>query len=491
MSPDFRLSDLLKIHLNSHDRTITGLALDSRKVNSGDVFFACVGEKTNGKNYIAEAIEKGAVAIVTEGDAPSIQKNVAPVTITLPNLRERIGEIVSQFYGYPSSKLTVVGVTGTNGKTSITHFLAKILSAKQHPCGVIGTLGKGFIDNLSPVINTTPDILTLQQTFADLVENNARAIAIEVSSHALVQHRVVGTAFDIAVFTNLTRDHLDYHHTMEEYAAAKKKLFIWDNLGSAVINCDDDYGKVLLQEISPLVPVYGYSLKNTDFNVPLVKIKNIKRQNGVTRVTVNTPWGNGTFETSLLGSFNLSNLLAVLTVLGIMGIDFAVILAELAQLKTITGRMETFGGGDQPLVVVDYAHTPDALERTLQALREHCRGRLYCVFGCGGDRDSGKRSLMGQIVEKNADYFIITNDNPRTEDPEKIAADIVAGLAGPQKAAIELNRKLAIERAITNAKVGDIILIAGKGHEEYQIIGSEKLPFSDVQVVKEILSHLG
>lgn len=488
MSTDFRLSDLLKTHLNSHDRTITGLALDSRKVNHGDLFFAYAGAKIDGKNYIADAIQRGAAAIVTEGETVGVQKNTGNITIvTLPNLRSRLGEIAAQFYGYPSSKLTVIGITGTNGKTSITHFLAKALSARQYACGVIGTLGNGFVDNLSPVINTTPDAISLHQTFAQLIEQNARAVAMEVSSHALVQHRVVGTAFDIAVFTNLTRDHLDYHQTMEEYALAKRHLFTWDNLGAAVINCDDEYGQTLIRELSPNLSVYGFSLKNDDFNVPLVRAKKIKIQNGKTRVTVATPWGNGVLETNLLGAFNVSNLLAVLTVLGIMGLDLTVILEELAQLKTVTGRMEMFGGDDKPLVVVDYAHTPDALERTLNALREHCNGKLWCVFGCGGDRDSGKRSLMGKIVEENADHYIITNDNPRTEDPKKIAADIVAGLEQPQTTVIELDRRLAIEQAITSAKVGDVILIAGKGHEDYQIIGQERLPFSDAEIVKEIL----
>ena len=484
MNNVFKLSNLLRIDLYACDRNISGLALDSRKVQPGDLFFAYRGEKVDGRDYINDAIARGAAAVVIEGDLVQVQQDAnKTVIVTLPNLRARMGEIVAQFYGYPSAKLTVIGVTGTNGKTSITHFLAESLTAQQHLCGVIGTLGMGFLPKLSPVINTTPDIITLHQACAQLVAEHACAVAMEVSSHALVQERVAGVAFDIGVFTNLTRDHLDYHGTMEDYAAAKRQLFLTPNLGCAVINCDDEFGEVLVQELVTTLPVYGYSLKNDA--VAAIRVKKIKMQNGVTYASVITPWGEGVLATRLLGEFNLSNLLAVLTVLGVMGIDLTAALAACANLSTVKGRMEMFGGDEKPLVVVDYAHTPDALERVLLTLRQHCRGKLWCVFGCGGDRDQGKRPLMGKIAEKYADNLIITNDNPRTEDPERIAVDIVSGMANAKKALIELDRKQAIEKALQSAATNDIVLIAGKGHEDYQIIGAEKTFFSDAAIVTD------
>ncbi len=475
---------------------VIGLALDSNKVKPGDVFFACVGEKNDGRTFIDHAIANGAVAVIGEAlrgkpklMVREISANQQVPIFALENLPQFIGKIAARFYDYPSRKLDVIGVTGTNGKTSCCHFIAQALEQFQRHCAVIGTIGNGFLEDLSRAALTTPDAISLQRLLAQLEAQKAKAVAMEISSHALDQGRVNGIDLQIAMFTNLSRDHLDYHHDMASYAQAKRRIF---NLPfqHAVINADDDCGVQWLQELRGKHQVFGYSL--TGANIPgvsMVSASGIKLDSSGMVMGVHTPWGAGLLRSSLLGKFNLSNLLAVLTSLCIMGIPLHEALQGLAQVNTIAGRMEAFGGQAGPLIVVDYAHTPHALGQALLALREHCQKQLWCVFGCGGDRDRGKRVLMGQVAEHCADRLILTDDNPRNEAPEQIICDIANGLYRSAKATVIHNRADAIKYAISHASAGDVILVAGKGHEDYQLIGDERRHFSDREVVQNLMTR--
>lgn len=474
-----------------YDCTITGLALDSRLVHPGNLFFAYPGYEEDGRKYIEAAVANGAVAIVCEGEKVNafILNNSNVVMFVVPKVAQLVGLIAAKFYDYPTRKLTVIGVTGTNGKTSITQFIAQIFTDLGQKCGVVGTLGVGFPNQIKMTGLTTPDAITIQSALAEFVKEGAKAVAIEVSSQGMAQNRLQGVDFKIAVFTNLTRDHLDYHKNMQDYAAEKRRLFFTPGLEYAVINTDDEYGVELLRSLPLTVKPFAYTTTDVEVNVPQVYAKNIKISPNSFNAEVMTPWGNGVLQSSLLGRFNVSNLLAVLSVLCISNIELSVVLQHIAQLKNVKGRMQTLGGGKLPLVVVDFAHTPDALEKSLLALREHCRGKLWCVFGCGGDKDRGKRSLMGQIAERYSDQVIITSDNPRSEDPQQISDDIVKGLLCPWAVEVEHDRGVAIFHAIDCAVQGDVVLLAGKGHEDYQIIGKNKIPFNDVDKALEALQR--
>jgi UDP-N-acetylmuramoyl-L-alanyl-D-glutamate--2,6-diaminopimelate ligase len=483
------LVDAIKVE-TAFDCLITGIAIDSRKVQVGDLFLAYQGEVLDGRDFISDAIAKGAIAILCEDAIPQelILVTKVPVVV-VPNLRHRVGLIAAKFYDYPARKLTVLGVTGTNGKTSVTQFIAAALTDLGVSCGVIGTVGVGFPGKLSPLHITTPDPVTLQRWLFALKQEGAQAVAMEVSSHSLVQQRIGGIDFKVAVFTNLTRDHLDYHGTMENYGTAKKMLFMQPGLQYAIINADDEFGQKLIQELKASLQVYAYTTKDMPTEAPIVQAQDIKLAITGILADVITPWGKGLLKSHLLGRFNVSNLLAVLAVLGVMQVDLAAALTSIKKLETVNGRMQTFGGDKKPLVVVDYAHTPDALEQALLVLRECCHGALWCVFGCGGaPRDRGKRPIMGQIAEYYSDHIIITNDNPRAEDPQQIIDDILKGILCPWAAEVEQDRRAAIAHAIDCAQANDVILIAGKGHEDYQIIGKEKLRFSDQEVVERVLN---
>jgi UDP-N-acetylmuramoyl-L-alanyl-D-glutamate--2,6-diaminopimelate ligase len=481
------LVDTLKLRAQV-DCLVTGIAIDSRKIQAGDLFLAYRGAVADGRNFIADAINNGAVAVLCEDAAPDkyVLSTRAPIII-VPDLKKQVGLIAAKFYGYPSSKLTLIGVTGTNGKTSITQFIASVLTDLDLPCGVIGTIGVGFLGKLLPMANTTPDPVTLQRSLFQLQKEGAQAVAMEVSSHSLMQQRISGIDFKIAVFTNLTHDHLDYHETMENYGVAKKMLFRLPGLQYAIINADDGFGQKLIKELKTSLKVYAYTIKDTPAEAPMLKAEDIDLDIAGINASVITPWGEGLLKSQLLGRFNLSNLLAVLAVLGIMKVNIVDALAGMEKLETVKGRMQTFGGSKKPLVVVDYAHTPDALEQSLLALKECCHGAIWCVFGCGGDRDRSKRSIMGQIAERYSDHIVITNDNPRAEDPQQIISDILQGLLCPWAVEVEQDRRAAIAHAVDCAHEKDVILIAGKGHEDYQIIGREKLPFSDQEVVAKVL----
>ncbi|MDA8420486.1 MAG: UDP-N-acetylmuramoyl-L-alanyl-D-glutamate--2,6-diaminopimelate ligase [Pseudomonadota bacterium] len=465
---------------------VAGISSDSRTVEAGWLFVAAPGVRGDGREYLNGAIARGAAAVAYEPDDPlpsgeRFRMPDVPVpAIPVPRLRYRIGLIADRFFGSPSQKLFVVGVTGTNGKTTCTHLLAQILDEPGGRCGLIGTLGAGFPGRLDPSSHTTPDPVSVHRLLAGFVAAGAESACMEVSSHALDQRRVEAVAFDVAVFTNLTRDHLDYHGSMESYAQSKARLFEFPGLAAAVINCDDPFGQRLAREARTRVNVTTFGTGDAD-----IRATEIRPTAEGLGVQVMTPAGPVALRSSLIGRFNAMNLLAVLAVLLVAGLPLARAAERIALVRPVSGRMERFGGDSAPLVVVDYAHTPDALHKALAALREHTSGRLWCVFGCGGERDRGKRPLMGRLAEDLADIVIVTDDNPRHESPEQIIADIAGGMR--LQPTVVRDRAHAINMAIGSAAAGDAVLIAGKGHETYQQIGDRRLHFSDREVVMEIL----
>ncbi len=504
-----RLSGLLRDFAEitpSEDREIGGLALDSRRVTPGDLFFACAGTRTSGSAFIAEAIAAGAAAVLVDAGDPAVGDDrtgagQAIPTIAIRGLRERMGPIAARFHGEPSRDMTVIGITGTNGKTSCSHYLAHALAAGGDRCGLIGTLGYGEPGALRPGLHTTPDALTLQAELAKLRDAGVGHVVIEVSSHALEQHRTAGTLFTGAVFTNLSHDHLDYHADLAAYGLAKKKLFTMPGLRFAALNRDDPFGRELVGNLAPGIRCVAYGLGdpaaklNSGFNAGLdaqfhIDAVNVALSASGLILDIESSWGAGRLEAPLLGSFNAQNLLAVLSALLMMDIPFDEALGRLSVVRPVSGRMERFGGVNRlPLVIVDYAHTPDALNEALAALRPHCKGRLWCVFGCGGNRDQTKRPLMGAIAARLADRIVVTSDNPRDEDPDAIIAAIRAGIEYPDAVEVVPDRAAAIRGAIAMAGANDVVLIAGKGHENYQIVGERRLSFSDQEQVSAALGE--
>ncbi|MCP5159028.1 MAG: UDP-N-acetylmuramoyl-L-alanyl-D-glutamate--2,6-diaminopimelate ligase [Gammaproteobacteria bacterium] len=473
------------------DRPVMGLAADSRAVRPGEVFFAVRGGQRHGLDFLAAVRSAGALAVLWEPPWEGTLPDGDFPLLAVPQLRDRMGRITSRFYGEPSRRLPVVGITGTDGKTSCAHFLAQALSDREAgPCGILGTLGFGVHGQTAPSSHTTPDALAVQRWLAGLVAGDQRHAVMEVSSHALDQGRVNGIEFTVAVLTQLSRDHLDYHGTLDAYAAAKRRLFVDCQPSWAVLNGDDAFGQQLATEARARrgIIVYGLSESSTSAE-RFVWGESLELAEDGLRLQIRSSWGAGELQAGLLGRFNASNLLATLATLLALEMPFADALARLAQTKTAPGRMERLGGQQgQPLAVIDYAHTPHALEQTLRALREHGgHHRLWCVFGCGGDRDPGKRPWMGAVAERLADRIVVTDDNPRTELAERIVEDILAGMQHPREATVIRDRRAAILWALTEAEAGDIVLLAGKGHEDEQIIGAERLPFSDRAVAREFL----
>ena len=459
---------------------VHALVSDSRRAGPGTVFAAYPGEARDGRDFIAQAVAQRVDGVLWEADHYQWDPALGVPNAGVAGLKTRIGEIAAQVYGDPSRALHMVGVTGTNGKTSVAHWVAQAFTALGRKTAVVGTVGTGFPDALTPALNTTPDAIELQQRLAQYRQQGAAACAMEVSSHGLAQGRVNGTAFNVAVLTNLSRDHLDYHGDMESYGAAKARLFDWPGLEWAVLNVDDAFGRQL-ESATRRARVAGYG-----FQRGAVVGEKLQLSQAGLHLRVRTDWGNAELDAPLLGRFNAANLLAVLTTLLVSGMKLEEACQALAHITPPPGRMQTLGGNAHPLVVVDYAHTPDALEKVLATLREIVSGgRLICVFGCGGNRDRGKRPLMGQIASEGADEVWITSDNPRNEDPRHIIDDILAGTGG--KPRVEPDRARAIFEAIGGAHQGDVVLIAGKGHEDYQEITSERLPFSDVAVANKAL----
>ena len=465
------------------DIEISGFSLDSRDVRAGQVFVGLPGNDTDGRGYIDQAVSAGAAAVLYESEGWNRQDCVVP-TFPVDNLRQKIGQIASRFYGFPSRALCVIGLTGTNGKTTCAGLLAQALTCLGHRTGFIGTVGSGLVGALQPQSLTTPDAVTLQSQLADLLHNGADSACIEVSSHALDQGRVNGVEFDAAVFTNLSRDHLDYHHNMEAYAAAKLLLFRTGGLRTAIINVDDPWGaEFAVAGLSARVWTYG--MNNNAHVYPL----GVHAAPDGYDLILSSPAGEIVFHSPLLGEFNVMNTVAVVSTLLALEFTPTCISEIMPRLKSISGRMELVDHNRQgPQVIVDYAHTPLALEQALKAARVNASGRVWCVFGCGGERDPGKRPLMGAIAEYCADYVVLTSDNSRGENPESILEDILSGMTC-EPSAVQPDRGKAIHIALKCADEKDVVLIAGKGHELEQIEGSEVKYFSDQDTVRQLLEE--
>jgi UDP-N-acetylmuramoyl-L-alanyl-D-glutamate--2,6-diaminopimelate ligase len=499
--------------LISHLRDLTSadakVSADSRQIQPGDIFFAySVGHGNalrDGRDYIATALANGAAAIVFDpADGVANEYLDRSECFAVENLSALVGQLCAEWYDYPSKKLNIVGVTGTNGKTTITQWLAQALDESNHRTAVLGTLGTGFPGALTQTGYTTPDAPRLQTQLKELLDAGAQQVAMEISSHALDQERIAGLDVDCAVFTNLTQDHLDYHGSMADYAEAKAKLFQQPGLKHAVINFDDAFGRELAMKLLATdgLEVWGYALSKDAF-IGFEKFSNrLKRA-----YAENTLFTTAGYETRLhcdasgssaahlpvLGEFNLSNCIAVWTVLLAQGMSPSEASKRMSKLSPVSGRMELIRvnkttKGDGPLIVVDYAHTPDALNKALNALRPIANqrdGKVWCVFGCGGDRDLGKRPQMGKVAQDLADHVVITSDNPRSEDPQSIIAMIQSGMSGDLMAVQAIpDRAAAIMAAVRNADIKDVVLVAGKGHESTQEINGKKFDFSDQEHIR-------
>ncbi|MDU0810629.1 MAG: UDP-N-acetylmuramoyl-L-alanyl-D-glutamate--2,6-diaminopimelate ligase [Burkholderia sp.] len=483
------------IWLRKHVSSNAELHADTRSIISGDVFVTYPVHDSDSRIFIQDAVIRGAAGILYQPDGFSIAPGILPM-LEVSKLNTIAGDIASAWYGYPSNKMLVIGVTGTNGKTSCTQWIAAALTALSCPCAVIGTLGIGMLGKLSKTNFTMPDALQLQRNLARLYyKEGAQAVAIEVSSHGLHQGRANGTLFDIAVFTNLSQDHLDYHRTLDAYEEAKLRLFASPNLNSAVINLDDPVGIRLLKKLTGRLRTISYGIENTtkssaDFTIIA---DNVHLTDTGSTFRICSPLGSAHLKSTMLGRFNISNLLAVLCTLLAAEVPFSAALTEILRLGQISGRMQKIGGRlekDEPLIVIDYAHTPDALEKALITLRLIAASRggaLICMFGCGGERDEKKRALMGSIAERLSDHVIVTNDNPRSEDPQKIINHIISDMNKPNKAYQIKDRASAIWQTILSVSGVDVVLVAGKGHEITQEIMGEKYAFSDQDQVRQAL----
>lgn len=479
---------LADIAVVEQDLALTHIALDSREISEGGVFFALAGSQQHGLLYADQVIRQGAVAIVYDPAEQGVElaKNIHNLPIfAVVNLDEKLGEIASRFYQQATESLNIVGITGTNGKTSCSQFLAQVMPS----CAVIGTLGWGLVNDLQSTCNTTPDAFALHSMLAKLLDQGINNVAMEVSSHGLQQGRVNAVKFNGVIFNNLSRDHLDYHISMEDYFQAKLRLVQWPDLKFVVVNLDDAYAERVLAAINKNVRVLTYSLNNKAYvEQNSIRVSDINY--ALTGICCDIYWQEqqAKLNSGLLGDFNLQNILAVLAVLLAQGMSLDECLAMIKQIEPVPGRMECFTGGvERPMVVVDYAHTPDALSKVLNTLRQHCTAKLIVVFGCGGDRDKGKRGEMGHIAEQLADQVVITDDNPRFEASKDIINDIISGLVMDNVKVIN-DRKAAIEYAIVSSSKFDIVLVAGKGHEGYQDIKGVKHVFNDRDIVQELLA---
>ena len=491
--PLSRLFDGLADQLPS--LSILGLSQDSRRIEAGWLFLACAGHQAHGASYMEQAIGHGAVAVAYEPTAEvhGLEQAGLPVPVfAVPGLSAQLSELAGRFYAHPSHEMTVFGVTGTNGKTSVSHFIAQAL-AEDHQTGLIGTLGSGRYGQLRETGHTTPDAISIQAELAHLRDAGVRQVVMEVSSHALVQGRVAALRIEHAIFTNLTHEHLDYHGDMASYAAAKRLLFAMPGLRKAIVNVDDATGREWLarEDWPAALELLRYGLaQGSGEALPHELLgEGLQLERDGLSMRIGGALGAGELRTGLLGRFNAANLLAALGGLLAMDMPLDEALRRLTKVRTVPGRMEGFGGKARPLVVVDYAHTPDALAKVLEALREHTRGRLWCVFGCGGERDQQKRPQMGRIAEALADSVIITDDNPRMEDPYEIIEQILDGMSDPDAVYVNRTRAAAIAHAIALGRPDDVILVAGKGHEQEQLIGRQRLAFSDRAEVARLLGE--
>jgi UDP-N-acetylmuramoyl-L-alanyl-D-glutamate--2,6-diaminopimelate ligase len=496
---------------------IRSVCNDSRRLLAGDTFLAYPGAAADGRAYIAEAIAKGAATVLWDPDGFTWNPRWAVANRPVPGLRLHVGAIAARVYGNPSGSLWMIGVTGTNGKTSCSQWIAEALTRCGRKTAVIGTLGVGMPGALEPSPNTTPDAVFVNERLADFVSQGIKGCSMEVSSHALAQDRLSDLKFDVGMLTNLTRDHLDYHGTIRSYKASKARLFRNHKIKIAVLNFDDAFGAELGTGIKRRgLEILGYGFTRTTRRRPAVYGHKLEVDARGVAFEIESPWGKARLVSPLIGRFNALNLLGSLTAIAASGVGLEQAVRALATVRSAPGRMQRLGGGARPTVVIDYAHSPDAMEQVLASLREallagapppaalggrerggwripiaaSLRGpRLICVFGCGGERDRGKRPLMGKVASRLADSVIVTSDNPRGEDPRAIIHDIVAGIEGPYR--VEPDRAEAIRIAVESARRGDVVVIAGKGHETYQEVHGERRPFSDVDVALQCLEDAG
>lgn len=492
--------------------SVSGLALDSRDIRAGDVFIALQGDTGHGIEFAQAAVNNGAVAILRDAnEAKAVEsvvsfaaiKSQIPV-IAVPGLVDNLARLTVRFYGNATKNLNMIGITGTNGKTTCSQYIAQALN-HYRSTAVMGTLGNGFLGNLRVTRHTTPDNIALHRMLNEFYADGAMNVVMEVSSHGIEQGRVENLHFDLVMFTNLTRDHLDYHGSMAAYGEAKRKLFESYHASVAVINADDDFGRTLLAELPAHIRKISYSIApaaHSEQNEEYVHATSIVQTNQGMFINIDSSWGKTELRTPLLGRFNASNLMGVLAVLLCMDFSLQSAVRQIAAFVAIPGRMQSIAAANRhPMVVVDYAHTPDALQNVLRAVAEHrdgehadadqAGGRIWCVFGCGGDRDKGKRAAMGRIARELADEIVLTDDNPRTEAAQDIIADITAGFDAETKYTAIHDRKAAIRHAIEQAGPADIVLIAGKGHEQYQIIGKEKRPYpADLSIATGVINEI-
>ncbi|WP_417687574.1 UDP-N-acetylmuramoyl-L-alanyl-D-glutamate--2,6-diaminopimelate ligase [Pseudidiomarina sp.] len=469
--------------------SVGGLKLDSRTVAAGDAFVAVPGYQVDGRDFIDAAIAAGASVVLCESDGYGVSTHNSATVIEVPQLKEQLSALAGRFFGEPSKAMQVVGVTGTNGKTSVTYLLAELLQACGIKAGVIGTTGSGFPGALLPESHTTPDPIAVQQRLAALRSEGAAVVAMEVSSHALVQRRVEAVSFAVGVATNISRDHLDYHGTMANYAGAKRRLFTDLATAKVVLNTDD----AALNAWLPDRPdAWRFSLQPQQHE-HCVYAEAVEYQDAGTKFQLSVPINGQRQQLSvaspLLGEFNVYNLMAALVAAAQLGVHWPELCAAASQIKPVPGRMEAFHSTGKPLVIVDYAHTPDALQQVLTAVRRHCHGQLWCVFGCGGDRDRGKRPQMGAVAAANADRVVVTDDNPRTEDPAHIVQDILAGMPRDNaKINVIAGRRDAVEQTLQRAEANDVVVLAGKGHEDYQVIGHERVAYDERAIVAQLMA---
>jgi len=489
---DRNLRDLLAPWVpGAPERPLREMTLDSRQAASGDLFVAIAGHQADGRRFIPQAIAQGVAAVIAEADGVAEDGHIAEMhgvpVIYLAQLPQRLSALAGRFYQQPGEQLRLIGVTGTNGKTTTTQLLAQWANLLGETGAVMGTVGNGLYGQLVSTENTTGSAVDVQHVLHSLVEKGATVAAMEVSSHGLVQHRVAALPFAAAAFTNLSRDHLDYHGDMTRYEAAKWLLFSEHQVGQMIINADDEVGYRWLQNLPDAVAVTMENNLQPGCRGRWLKAIGINYHDNGFSVTFESSWGNGVIDSRLMGAFNVSNLLVALATLLSLGYPLTELIATANQLQPVCGRMEVFSAPGKATVVVDYAHTPDALEKALEAARLHCKGQLWCVFGCGGDRDKGKRPLMGAIAEQFSDVVVITDDNPRGEEPAAIVEGILSGLLDAGRARVVHGRAQAVTNVIMQAQEDDVVVVAGKGHEDYQLVGNRRLDYSDRVTVARLL----
>lgn len=489
---DRNLRNLLApLGVNSPDKVLREITLDSRKVATGDLFLAVKGHQTDGRQYISQAIAQGAAAIIAEAHGETEDGTIrylhgVPV-IYINDLNKQLSLLAAEFYQHPATKLQLIGVTGTNGKTTTTKLIAQWAKELGEVSALISTVGNGILGQIVLSENTTDSAVDIQAELQLLVDKQATLVAMEVSSHGLVQSRIAAIPFSATVFTNLSRDHLDYHGDIQNYAAAKWLLFSTHKSDKQIINVDDDTGLQWLKRLPQSCAVSMEKRIPTNWQGAWVLVERVEYHDSGASIYFNSTWGKAVLESPLIGAFNVNNVMLAMATLLMMGYAFNAVIKSSHALQQVCGRMEVFTLPGRPTVVVDYAHTPDALGKALSVLRLHYCGRLWCVFGCGGDRDKGKRALMGSVAEQYADIVIVTDDNPRSEEPKAIINDILSGFLDAERAMPIAGRIEAVTSAIMQANADDVILIAGKGHEDYQIIGDRRLDYSDRLTVERLL----